>query len=179
MAAVVESINEVGFHRTTGSEIARRAGVSWGAIQHHFRDKNGILVAVLEGSYRRFAENIGELPSEEDSLEDRVERFVDRAWKHFSSPEYHSTYEILLNLPSDLDEDWRAGMLDDWERIWAGYFPTRKTSRRRVAELMQYTFAVLSGLAGNRMLQARGESIRASGLEFLKDTLRRGLVDEV
>ena len=34
--AVVESISEIGFQRTTAAEISRRAGVTWGAVQHHF-----------------------------------------------------------------------------------------------------------------------------------------------
>ena len=55
IAAVVESIDEVGFHRTTGSEIARRAGVTWGAVQHHFGGKDGMLAAVVEDSFNRFA----------------------------------------------------------------------------------------------------------------------------
>lgn len=51
MAAIVDSIAEVGFQRTSGAEITRRAGVSWGAVQHHFGDENGILIAVLEDSF--------------------------------------------------------------------------------------------------------------------------------
>ena len=43
--AVIESIAEVGFQRTTAVEITRRAGVTWGAVQHHFGDKDGILIA--------------------------------------------------------------------------------------------------------------------------------------
>jgi len=175
MAAVVASINEIGFHRTTGSEIARRAGVSWGAIQHHFRDKDGILIAVLERSYRRFAEQLGEPPAKGATIEERVEIFVDRAWAHFSGPEYRSTFEIILNLPDDLDDAWIDNVIGDWERIWANFFPASKSSKRRVGELMQYTFAVLSGLAGNHLLQNRGARVRAVGLELLKDTLVREL----
>ena len=33
-AAVIESIADLGYQRTTGAEIARRAGVTWGAVQH-------------------------------------------------------------------------------------------------------------------------------------------------
>jgi len=175
MAAVVESINDVGFHRTTGSEIARRAGVTWGAIQHHFRDKDGILIAVIEQSYRRFAEELGKPPPEASTLRERVEIFIDRAWDHFSGPEYRSTYEIILNLPDDLDETWTENVIGDWERIWAEFFPTPRASKREVAELMQYTFAVLAGLAGSHMLQMRGGRVRATGLRLLKETLCRGL----
>ena len=178
ISAVVESIDEVGFHRTTGSEIARRAGVSWGAIQHHFRDKDGILVAALEASYRRFAETLGSPPPDSASLAERVSLFVDRAWSHFSSPEYRSTSEILINLPAELDEAWVDGLTRDWARVWADYFPRHRASRRRVGELMQYSFAVLAGLAASRMLERRGSRVRATGLDYLKDTLVRGLAEE-
>jgi hypothetical protein len=40
---------------------------------------------------------------------------------------------------------------------------------------MQYTFAVLSGLAGSHLLQSRGARVRAMGLDLLKDTLVREL----
>jgi len=73
MHAVVESIAEVGFKRTTASEIARRAGVTWGAVQHHFGGKDGILVAVLEDSFRRFAERLSDISVDGRSLERRTE----------------------------------------------------------------------------------------------------------
>jgi hypothetical protein len=44
LAAVVECISEIGFQRTTASEIASRAGVTWGAVQHHLGGKDGILL---------------------------------------------------------------------------------------------------------------------------------------
>ena len=53
MAAVVQ---------TTAAEIARRAGVTWGAVPHHFGDKDGILKAVLEASFNRFAERLAGVP---------------------------------------------------------------------------------------------------------------------
>jgi AcrR family transcriptional regulator len=175
MDAVVECINEIGFHRTTGSEIARRAGVTWGAIQHQFRDKDGILIAVLDRSYQRFAQDLGTPPEDATTIEQRVEVFIDRAWAHFAGPEYRATYEILLNLPADLDDSWIDHMIGDWERIWAEFFPSGAASKRFVGELMQYTFAVLSGLAGSQMLQTRGSRVRAVGLRLLKQTLIREL----
>ena len=36
---VVESIAEIGLAATTATEIARRSGATWGAVQHHFGDK--------------------------------------------------------------------------------------------------------------------------------------------
>lgn len=174
IAAVVESIDEVGFQRTTGAEIARRAGVSWGAVQHHFRDKDGILVAVLERSFALFAERLDQPIPDGATLHDRVDLFVERAWSHFASPEYRSTAEILRNLPDDLDASWQGDLLRQWSRIWSAYFPESRTSRERRVELLYFTFSVLSGLAGTRLVDRAGGRLEASGLALLKDTLERG-----
>jgi AcrR family transcriptional regulator len=46
--AVIDLINEGGFAAASSTQIARKAGVSWGAVQHHFGNKEEILEAVLE-----------------------------------------------------------------------------------------------------------------------------------
>jgi AcrR family transcriptional regulator len=178
MSAVVESIAEVGYQKTTSAEIARRAGVTWGAVQHHFGDKDGILMAVLEESFECFAERLADAPGEGEGLEKRVALFVDRAWEHFSSAQYRSTFEILLNLPSGIELSWQGEMLVAWSRIWARYFPESKPARRRTIELMRYTISALSGFATTQMLEGPGASPRGAELGFLKDTLLRELVRE-
>ena len=51
-AALLEAAREVfaerGFHSTTGTEVAKRAGVTTGALYFHFADKNELFLAVLE-----------------------------------------------------------------------------------------------------------------------------------
>lgn len=174
LAAVVDSINAVGMQKTTGAEISRRAGVSWGAVQHHFRDKDGILVAVLERSFALFKERL-EGPIDPDaSLSERVDVFVQRAWSHFSSPEYRSTFEILRNLPDDLDRAWQGDLLRQWLEVWSRYFPQRPVSRERTIELLYFTFSALSGLAGTRTLDSAGGRLEQSALAMLKETLERG-----
>ena len=173
MAAVVESIAEIGYPKTTAAEIARRAGVTWGGVQHHFGDKDGILLAVLEQSFKRFAKLLGEAPDPSKSLETRVSLFVERAWEHFASPHYRSTFEILRNLPDDLELTWQAEMLKTWFQIWSAYFPESEPSRRRTVDLMHYTISALSGLATLRTLERTHHSTRELG--YLKTTLVREL----
>ena len=176
MTAVVESITKVGYQRTTAAEIARRAGVTWGAVQHHFGDKDGILLAVLEESFEHFAECLAEPPDETAKLEERVDLFVDRSWKHFSSPLYRSTFQILLNLPPDVEPSWQKVMLGNWTRVWSRYFYDGRRVRQRDADLMQYTVSVFSGLAAMQTLAGTNGRRRGAELAFLKETLRRNLV---
>ena len=181
LAAVVDSIAEVGFHRTTAVEITRRAGVTWGAVQHHFGDKDGILVAVLEDSFGRFAARLEDVPVERLSLERRVALFVERAWQHFTSREYASTYEILLDhlrredpLPQS-GARWQIQMSRAWERVWRRFFGDVAVARKRQLRLQHYTVAVLSGLASTRMLEGGEPSLRREELELLEATLVREL----
>jgi AcrR family transcriptional regulator len=181
MRAVVESITEVGFQKTTASEIARRAGVTWGAVQHHFGGKDGILAAVLEDSFERFAERLADCPSEETLLEKRVAFFIDRSWEHFRSPHYRSTFEILLNYADDAgngsEAPWRGQMLRAWNRIWSELFSDSSLSRRRTVTLQHYTISVLSGLASMKMLEGPTAQIRDAELTLLKQTLVRELAE--
>lgn len=179
LAAVVECIDAVGFQRTTAVEITRRAGVTWGAVQHHFGDKDGILLAVLDDSFARFAARLADVDVEGLSLERRVERFVERAAEHFASREYASTFEILLDhLRRDgarPETSWQLAMSRAWDREWRRFFADARIARRRHAVLQRYTIAVLSGLASTRLLEGPSARIRADELALLRDTLVREL----
>ncbi len=179
VAAVVESIAEVGFQRTTASEIARRAGVTWGAVQHHFGGKDGILLAVLEDSFSRFAERLSVIPTEGTSLEKRVSEFVDRAWEHFGSPHYRSTFEILLSFagPEGPEREllWQSRMFTAWNRIWDRLFSDARLERHRSVTLQEYAISVLSGLAATKALGSSPPRVRQAQLDLLKDSLVREL----
>ena len=177
LAAVVESIAEVGLQRTTAAEITRRAGVTWGAVQHHFGDKSELLMAVLEDSFERFAARLEGLPIEGLSLETRATCFVERAWEHFASREYASTFEILLDMrrAHPADADWQERMSRAWDGVWRRLFGDAPISHRRHGALQHYTISVLSGLASTLMLEGRGARVRAAELALLDATLVREL----
>jgi AcrR family transcriptional regulator len=172
--AVVESIAEVGFGRTTALEIARRAGVTWGAVQHHFGAKNGILEAVLEESFARFARQLAKIPADAP-LPERIHQFVTRAWEHFASPHFRSTLEILLHVPATQEgSDWLGGMVRSLNEIWQRLFADAPLPARRVVTLQRYTVSVLSGLASIERPDGRIHA-RAAELALLEETLRREL----
>jgi len=174
LAAVVASIAEVGFPRTTASEIARRAGVTWGAVQHHFGAKGGILEAVLADSFARLAQRLAGIPAGAP-LPARVELFVARAWEHFASPHYRSTLEILLHLsPADREAGWQGEMQRALDRIWRRTFPETRLPLRRGLVLQRYAASVLSGLAALALLDGTRQT-HAAELRLLEGTLLREL----
>jgi AcrR family transcriptional regulator len=174
--AVHACISELGYARTTAAEIAARAGVTWGAAQHHFGGKDGILIAVLEDSFARFAAKLAQVP-DDAPLEERVAQFVARGWDHFSSPHYRSTFEILIHASDVLprDSSWRDRMEAAWARIWREVFAGEKLPRRRALALQQFTVASLAGLASLRMLDGDAPNARDAELALLEGALLREL----
>ena len=67
--AVLECVCEVGFQRTTATEITRRAGVTWGAVQHHFGGKRQLMMAVAETLDARNRELLDRVASSPKPLE--------------------------------------------------------------------------------------------------------------
>jgi AcrR family transcriptional regulator len=180
VAAVVESIDEVGFPRTTAAEVTRRAGVTWGAVQHHFGGKDGMLMAVVEDSFRRFEARLEGLPIEQMPLAERVHAFATRAWQHFASREYASTAEILRDSSRRADPHadgprWQEAMSRAWSRVWRRFFGDAPAARARRGALPHYTIAVLTGLASTVALEGPGARVREAELALLEDTLLREL----
>ena len=137
LAAVVECIAEIGLQRTTAVEIARRAGVTWGAVQHHFGGKEELLMAVLETSFEHFASRLRAIPIEGLSLEARSARFVEHAWEHFASREYASTFEILLDhlrRTPPPGASWQVRMSRAWDGVWRRFFGDDVEAARRFGE---------------------------------------------
>jgi AcrR family transcriptional regulator len=178
VAAVLESVAEVGFQRTTATEIARRAGVSWGAVQHHFGGKDAMLVAVVEDSFNRFAARLEGIPTVGASLAQRARQFIERAWQHFSSPEYRSTFEILLAFLGREDggaASWQGRMFRAWDAIWMRLFHDAPIPRRRHLVLEHYVISTLSGLASTLMLEGGAAALRDEELDLLTNVLVREL----
>jgi hypothetical protein len=133
---------------------------------------------VLDDSFQRFAARLESIPLEDTSLEKRAALFIDRAWEHFSSPHYRSTYEILLHYLGRTGRrsgDWRERMFRDWDRLWRRLFSEARAPRSRHYVLQHYTISVLTGLAATLMLEGSEAVIRPAELELLKDTLAREL----
>ena len=172
MDAVVECIAEAGYYAATASEISRRSGLTWGAVQHHFGDKDGILSAVLEDSFARFTETLDEVPTG-GTLEQRVAGFVRCAWRHFGSPHYRTTFAILANLPSDPSAPWRERLLAAWTDVWKRSFPESRLPADRTRSLMLYAIAVLTGLAGLQALDRATLGPLEAELRWLEETLLR------
>jgi AcrR family transcriptional regulator len=96
ISAVIRLIKKGGYSSASSSRIAREAGVSWGAVQHHFGGKDEILAAVLERSQERFNEVLAASRFSSGESDKRVAKYVTAAWEHYQGEEYMASMEIML-----------------------------------------------------------------------------------
>jgi AcrR family transcriptional regulator len=101
--AAVESLIEVGFARTTTLEVQRRAGVSRGALLHHFPSKAVLLTAAID----HLAEMRGrELKARAQSLPvggERVEAVLGLLWECFGGALFQVAVELRAAARTDAE----------------------------------------------------------------------------
>jgi len=172
--AVIACVERGGFAATTTQAIALEAGLSVGALQHHFPSKEAVLDAVLEESAARFAACFDDGPTRRAPLAARVDGFVDRAWRHYGSAFFRSAQEIVLGargarLPPAVLAS--ARIAENVFRDWFGDLSLRPAEER---DLRRHAFASLTGLALVARFEPDAKRLRRP-LSHLKSGLRANI----
>jgi AcrR family transcriptional regulator len=124
--AAVACILERGFYRASSNEIARRAGVTWGVIQHHFGTREELLLAVLRQDYDRFIAGLATAKIEGETAAARLASLAELVWSYYGRPEYVATMQIQLNLSRDPNclqgtvdamQELQTQLRDQWNRL--------------------------------------------------------------
>jgi AcrR family transcriptional regulator len=149
--ATVECLVERGYSNTSTNDIIRLAGVSRGALLHHFASKAELLGAAAERVFEQcemtFRESFAALAVEDRTLE----RAVAELWTIFSSAPYDAALE--LSVASRTDPELRGvlvAVLERFERSVAAdfgmLFPATAAMPDSMA-IVRFAFAVLDGAA--------------------------------
>jgi AcrR family transcriptional regulator len=85
--ATVDSLVELGYARTTTQEVQSRAGLSRGALTHHFTTKAELVLAAMDHLYEEFSESVRKaavaLPDDPTA---RIRLGVELIWERFDGP---------------------------------------------------------------------------------------------
>jgi len=79
LAGALNVFSEKGFSRSTLGDIAKRIGMTRGAVYWHFKDKRELLVELIEAMHQREAGLLAEKVPSLDSLDDLLAQFMARA----------------------------------------------------------------------------------------------------
>lgn len=150
--ATIDSISDLGYLRTTTAEVAERAGVSRGALQHQFRTKDDLLLAVLDFICQEFAAGVSDITALNQSLESRCDDLVRTLWKIYSSPAYMAAIEVILGARGDPElyariQTYRSLNVEAAQRRWAELLSDVDMPPERLFDILHFTIAAMRGFS--------------------------------
>ncbi len=170
LAAAVESILEIGYYASSSNEIARRAGVTWGVIQHQFGTREALLLEVLADSYDRLVATIAAAEITGDTLEERLLAVHGVLGTQYGSPEHLAGIQIGLDLSSNpaTSAETRAAVQRHGERLvraWRPLFVQALGECAGDADLVRFAFRALRNqlvgdLIDGRFRPATGDALQ-------------------
>jgi AcrR family transcriptional regulator len=152
--------------------------VTWGVIQYHFGDRNGLLSAVIADGFQSFRRSIESVSVPAGPSRQRVEAIVEAAWAAFSSPESRASFEILISARAGRDQiqvGELESMASDMRALSGVLVGDRVDLGGQDAVVGEVLWATLRGLVMAQMLTSR--TINTSRERALLVDLITGLLD--
>lgn len=180
--ATVESILESGYYHTSSNEIARRAGVTWGTIQHQFGSREALLLEVLNDAWADLQSSVGTAQIGGETLEERLVAVLDLLALHYGTPRHLAQLQILLDLiqnPTTSDGARQAAVEHGrvLVRAWRPLFARALGEAAREDDLVVYAFKVLRGYLTGELIASRINPGRQTRGE--RDLLVRGVAGAI
>jgi len=100
--ASIDCLVEEGYANTTTRRIAERAGVTPGALHHHFAGKAELLSAAVRHVGKRFRqEMLAHGPPDAPSIQARCEQLLDQTWEVHRGPFFQASMELWVAARTD------------------------------------------------------------------------------
>jgi AcrR family transcriptional regulator len=174
--ATMECLAELGWSGTSTTEVARRAGVSRGAQQHHYPTKMLLVAAALEHLLERqrlaYERAFAELPAERRNIEGAL----DLLWESFRQAPSLALMELAM--AARTDESLRGLSIGINERVvqviletFLRLFPA-SVDEEVAGTLIRSVFATLLGLTLQNALDDDAHGHQAAVLTQIKSLAR-------
>lgn len=153
LRATAESlIAEVGIEGTTTVEIARRCGVSRGAMLHHYPTRDELIIDTARHFWRRARDNVSSLADDMSQGRTRTAQFVDRLYDAvFPAQSLVIMLELMVGGRSDTRigraiDDILTDLFRSYEKLGEQAFSARGLSPVRIHIVMTLIVSTLRGL---------------------------------
>ena len=141
-------------------EIARRAGVTWGTIQHQFGTREGLLLDVVSDGWVQLERAFEEANIEGTTLEVRLASVMDLLSDHYGTAPFLAHLQILFDLIQNptTSEATRKAALDHGKtlsRAWQPLFARALGEAAQEKDLVVYAFKTLRGYLMGDLIASR------------------------
>ena len=184
--AALRCFHDLGYNNTTTEKIAQRAGVSRGAMLHHFPSRMALIKAAVA---HLNAKRLAAYESEESEIQEaarytRIEEGIDKFWEQLGSWLYVVLIELQVAARTDSElreilhpaiEEYQRASFESTRRL----FPDLALSKRFELAVSVSRY-LMEGLAIDNITRdpARGPSVeREKVLAYLKSQLREMFSD--
>lgn len=181
LEATIDLLHDRGIARMPTPEIAAYAGVSRGALTHHFDTREDLVTSAIArmlghvtDDMHRFAEDIGARGGSSDEI-------VDYLWAIMSDRLFYVTMEYLPEARHNDEfkarlvpvvKDFHSGL----DAIWMALAASRGTDPGRTRTVMNATMCLIRGMIAQTVLRDDPAYYREL-LDFWKDQARRHFPD--
>lgn len=158
--SAIQCLSKFGYAGATTPLIAETAGVTRGALQHHFASRTDLDLAVIDHvaealNFRFDAESLSHRP-----LTTRVSEIVGAYWTTFESPLFRAAMHIWLALVDDpsVAQRVQAHLEALQQRVdvaWRVLFADTKVPARKLSELRRVVMGAARGCAIEQMFHPR------------------------
>ncbi|MEM7612978.1 MAG: TetR/AcrR family transcriptional regulator [Pseudomonadota bacterium] len=174
--AAIKAFVSMGYANTTTTHIAEEAGLSRGAMLHHFPSKMDIVKAAVEYLHAKrlaaFQRSITELPPEAD----RVKMAVEAYWQHVQHPMFVAFFE--LSVAARTDDDLKAILRPAqkefaaaWYKMAQDLFPEWDGKQEAFDLALDLSEYIMEGIAVSYMTHHSPKRVDRL-LEYLEKCLR-------
>jgi len=99
--AAIRVTQESGYANLTISKVAQEAGLTNGAMQHHFGSRDDLVLGMLDALYPALDLASEDIASKKLPIKERVCIVIDQLWQIYSRPEYLVIWDVAFGTRSD------------------------------------------------------------------------------
>ena len=179
VAAAIDCICEYGFAGASSAAVADRAGVSRGAVQHHFGTRDRLLLAILEDLRGKLVARAPRAATTGTPVADRLDALLEQYWNIINSRHFIATVQIQLGTVNDreLYPDVFKLMhksVTELDRDLVAIFAEHDVPPERVKAARHLALASFRGLAVRQVYRSSRDGWAAER-SLLKEMMRNAL----
>ncbi len=152
VGATVDCLLEHGYRGASLARIAQKAGLTTGAVQHHFRTRQELMLAAMEEELFAPMYDMDPAAQAGNSTTDRCRFAVENIWHWYGDPRYPAVWDIILAARYDDElmasiQAWRVRSTKEFDEAFVLLFPERRFSSEWLKNLQHFMTCHLRGMA--------------------------------